>query len=165
MKKIIALLLALLLIIACVGCGTPKEIIKDKKFTTTSYASYVKIKTRVENMTTEFPEEFDEKDQTMKYHLTPKGTVVIEVEPIGNYETEFKDCTLNVSFDAGQLGKSFVDITLDETGHGVGKVEQTGSGWLSPSKTSFTAPNVSTTVTDAAGRVKTHIPYNPEENK
>ena len=165
MKKIIALLLALLLIIACVGCGTPKEIVKDKKFTSASSVNYVKVKTRVENMRTEYPEEWDEEQQRMEYHLTPIGTIVIEVEPVGNYKTEFTDCTLNVSFEAGNLGKGFVDITLDETGHGVAKIEKTGSGWRSRTKTSFTTPNVSTTVTAAAGRVKTYIPYNPEENK
>ena len=101
MKKIIVLLLSLLLIIACVGCGTPKEIVKDKKFTAASYANYVTIKTRVEDMRTEFPDEWDEEQQRWEYHLTPIGTVVVEVEPIGSYKTEFTDCTLNVSFDAG----------------------------------------------------------------
>ena len=165
MKKIIVLLLSLLLIIACVGCGTPKEIVKDKKFTAASYANYVTIKTRVEDMRTEFPDEWDEEQQRWEYHLTPIGTVVVEVEPIGSYKTEFTDCTLNVSFDAGNLGKGFVDITIDETGRGVGKIEKTGSGWRSKTKTSFTTPNVSTTVSAATGRVKTYIPYNREEDK
>lgn len=165
MKKIIALLLVFVLAFACVACGTPKEIVKDKKFTAASYANYVKIKTRVEDMRTEFPEEWDEEAQRMKYHLTPKATLVFEVEPIGNYKTEFANCTLNISYDAGQLGSSFVEVTLDETGHGLVKTEKTGGGWKSKSKTYIPTPNVTTTVSGATGRVKTYIPYNPEENK
>ncbi len=164
MKKILALLLTVALVFACVACGTPKEIVKDKKFSLASHSNYVTIKTSVENMRTEFPEEYDEEEQRMKYHLSPKGTVVVEVIPIGEYETEFTDCVLNIAFDAGQLGKSFVEIALDKTGHGIAKVEMAGGGWLSKSKTYIPTPNVSVTVSEASGRVKTHIPYTPEEN-
>ena len=116
-------------------------------------------------MRTEFPEEWDEEEQRMEYHLTPKCTIVFEVEPIGNYRTEFKDCILSISYDAGQLGQSFVEIALDENGRAVKRVDDEGGGWRTSKKTYIPAPNVSLTVSGASGRVKTYIPYNPEENK
>ncbi len=165
MKKIFALLLALVLVVACVACGTPKEIVKDKKFSTASYANYVSVKASVENMRTEFPEELDEKDQKTKYHITPKATIVVDVAPTGTYKTEFKDCVISVNIDAGQLGEAFAEIVLDENGKGQKKVDMQGGGWLTTKKTYIPTPNPIITVSTAEGRVKTHIPYNPEEDK
>ena len=164
MKRIISILLVLLLIFSLTACGTPDEIVKEKKLSKTNFETYLVVDVGFDGgvATNYSAYDGDNPEYEGGRWKWGTGTAVVKVYPKYANKTEFANCKISLQVDFGSpFGSQNLDLILDENGkvsetvklesqkHGIPK-----EGFTS---TDYAVPVATYQLVSAEGEMKIHI--------
>lgn len=119
MKRIICALLALAMVFSLAACGTPKKIVKDIKFRSSNFNTYLNVDVTFESINYNYSPYDGDKEQ-YKDGRWMVGTVnmTVNISPKSTNEMEFRNCKATLQIDTGttQFSTKDLEITLDEKG-------------------------------------------------
>ncbi|MBR2044431.1 MAG: hypothetical protein IJ946_08880 [Clostridia bacterium] len=162
MKKLICALLVVALVFTLVACGTPSEIVKDKKLRKSNFETYLQVDVDFDSLATNYSA-YDGDNPDYKGGRWKWGTVnaTVKVSPKTANKMEFADCKLTLQVTFGFFGPKNIEVVLDENGcyTETFALESQKSGIPKEGFTStdYAVPVATYTVIEAQGDMKIHI--------
>lgn len=163
MKKLISALLVLAMVFTLAACGTPSEIVKEKKLRDTNFDNYLQVEVTFDSVATNYSA-YDGDNPEYEGGRWKWGTAnaTVKVTPKSANKTEFTDCKVTVQVNFGNLfGKKDIVMTLDENGcyTETFALESKKSGIPKEGFTStdYATPVATYDVLEASGDMKIHI--------
>lgn len=162
MKKLISALLVLVMVFAIAGCGTPDEIVKEKKLRKSNFDTYLQIEVVFDSVSTNYSA-YDGNDPKYEGGRWKWGTgnATVKVSPKTTNEAEFTNCEVSAQINFGFFGSKDVSLKLDEKGCAsqtfaleTSKAGIPKEGFTS---TDYATPVAAYSVLDASGDMKIHI--------
>jgi hypothetical protein len=164
MKRILSLLLVFLLIFSLTACGTPDEIIKEKKLKKTNFETYLVVDVTFDGGVATNYSAYDGEnpDYAGGRWKWATGTAIVNVYPKSANKTEFANCKISLQVNFGNpFGSQNLDLILDENGKATEtvKLESQKSGIPKEGFTStdYAVPVATYQVLSAEGEMKIHI--------
>lgn len=163
MKKLVSVLLVLAMVFAFAGCGTPDEIVKERKLKKTNFETYFNVQVTYDSVSTNFSA-YDGADPKYEGGRWMWGTAnaTITVTPVSTSKIETNGCKATININSGwPFGSKDVEVTLDENGcySEVLFLETSKSGVPKEgySPTDYSKPVAVCEVVEASGDMKIHI--------
>lgn len=162
MKKIISVLLVFAMVFALAACGTPSEIVKEKKLRKSNFDTYLQVEVVFDSVATNYSEyDGDNPDYAGGRWKWGTANATVKVSPKTENEMEFTNCTATVQVTFGFFGPKNITVTLDENGCYTEtlKLETSKNGIPKEGFTStdYAVPVASYEVIEADGDMKIHI--------
>ena len=164
MKKILSLLLVFLLVFSLAACGTPDEIVKEKKLKKTNFETYLTVDVAFDGgvATNYSAYDGDNPEYEGGRWKWGSGTAIVNVAPKSANKTEFKNCKISLQINFGSpFGSQNLDLVLDENGKVAETVKLESQKSPIPKEgftsTDYAVPVATYQVVSAEGEMKIHI--------
>ncbi|MEE0945918.1 MAG: hypothetical protein U0M42_03700 [Acutalibacteraceae bacterium] len=163
MKRILCLLMAVAMIFSVAACGTPDEIIKDKKLSKTNADAYLNVEVAFDSVSTVYSD-YDGDNPEYAGGRWKWGTAnaTIKISSKSQNKIEFTNATATVLINFGSLfGEQKFEVTLDEDGNWTKNLSLTSRKTGIPKKgftsTDYAVPVASYEFEEVSGDMKIHI--------